>query len=207
LRASLYGFLDKCVIIDSEGRPQAFKPNKSRVANVLDALQAVTNLSSTIAAPAWLGQVPDLDPHDIIACQNGLLHLPTLNLLQHSPLFFAHNALDFAYDAAAPRPAQWINFLCELWPNDPESIETLQEIFGPFLTTDTRQQKAFCSSGRNDPAKARWPACWSLWLADAMQYRRPLRALANALGWSRSSESWSRSSTTRVSARKPISTP
>jgi hypothetical protein len=84
LRANLYDFLDQCVILDKENRAQPFKPNKSRIANILDGLQAAANLPSTIVAPAWLDQV-DLDPEDIIACTNGLLHLPSLDLLPHTP--------------------------------------------------------------------------------------------------------------------------
>lgn len=147
LRASLYGFLDQCAARDDKDKePKPFRPNKSRVANVVDGLQAAANLSSTIAAPAWLDQAPDLDPRDIIACQNGLLHLPTLALLPHTPLFFVHNAIEFAYEADASAP-QWLDFLCQLWPNDPESIDTLQEIFGLCLTADTRHQKAFLLIG------------------------------------------------------------
>ena len=44
-----------------------------------------------------------------------------------------------------PEPSQWLDFLDQLWPGDPESIATLQEIFGYCLTPDTRQQKAFLS--------------------------------------------------------------
>jgi putative DNA primase/helicase len=62
-------------------------------------------------------------------------------------LFFVHNALDFAYEAAAPSPRQWLEFLSHLWPNDPQSIDTLQEIFGLCLTGDTRHQKAFLLIG------------------------------------------------------------
>jgi putative DNA primase/helicase len=147
LRAQLYEFLDQCVTLDTKREAHPFKPNKSRVTNILDGLQAAANLPATVSAPVWLDQAPDLAPADIIPCTNGLLHLPTRKLLPHTPLFFIHNALDFAYEATAPVPGQWIEFLSQLWPNDPESIETLQEIFGLCLTADTRQQKAFLLIG------------------------------------------------------------
>jgi putative DNA primase/helicase len=67
-------------------------------------------------------------------------------LLPHTPLFFAHNAIEFAYEADASA-CQWLDFLCQLWPNDPESIDTLQEVFGLCLTADTRHQKAFLLIG------------------------------------------------------------
>jgi putative DNA primase/helicase len=148
LRAELYRFLDQCVAIDREDKkPRPFKPNKSRVANIVDALQAAAILPGSIAAPAWLEQAPDLDPADIIPCANGLLHLPTLDLLPSTPLFFSHNALDYDYDRRAPPPAHWLEFLAQLWPDDQGSIGTLQEIFGLCLTADTRHQKAFLLIG------------------------------------------------------------
>jgi putative DNA primase/helicase len=147
LRSRLYAFLDGCVTLDEKLKPHPFKPNKSRVANVIDGLQAAANLPTTISAPAWLDHVPDLDPSDIIACSNGLLHLPTLQLLPHSPLFFTYNALEFGYAPSASAPSEWLKFLAELWPGDPESIAALQEIFGLCLTGDTRHQKAFLVVG------------------------------------------------------------
>jgi putative DNA primase/helicase len=38
-------------------------------------------------------------------------------------------------------------FLRQLWPDDPASIETLQEVFGYALVADTSQQKAFLLVG------------------------------------------------------------
>jgi putative DNA primase/helicase len=147
LRARLYAFLDQCVTIDKEGKQHPFKPNKSRVANIVDGLQAAANLLSTISASAWLVDAPDLDPSDIIVCGNGLLHLPTLDLLPHTPLFFTNNALEFGYEPNAPAPQGWLKFLDALWPDDQESIDTMQEIFGLCLTGDTRHQKAFLVIG------------------------------------------------------------
>jgi putative DNA primase/helicase len=118
------------------------------VGNVLDALRAASHLDEKIAAPAWLDQVTtDLPAEEIIACNNGLLHLPTLTLLRHSPDFFTHNALDFVFDRDAPEPRQWLAFLDQLWPDDRSSIDTLQEIFGLAVTADTRHQKAFLIVG------------------------------------------------------------
>src|SRR5262245_16309554 len=53
----------------------------------------------------------------------------------------------FAYDPKAPQPAEWLEFLGTLWPDDNEGISTLQEIFGYFLSGDLRQQKLFLLVG------------------------------------------------------------
>ena len=138
IRAEVYDFLEKAQ--RPNGKP--FQPTSHKVNNVLDALRAESNVSSTtVAPPAWLEYTPDLPPHEIIACSNGLLHLPTRELMPATPAFFSHNAVDFAFDPKAPSPCRWLTFLDELWSQDQESKDTLQELFGYFLTSDTRQQK------------------------------------------------------------------
>jgi putative DNA primase/helicase len=146
LRSDLYAFLDRCMA-PQNGTLEPFKPNKSRVANIVDALQAAANLPKSVSAPAWLEQTPDLDPTDIIPCDNGLLHLPTRRIFPLSPVFFTHNALEFSFTSDAPEPTQWLDFLKQLWPGDQQSIDTLQEFFGLCLTPDTRHQKAFLLIG------------------------------------------------------------
>jgi putative DNA primase/helicase len=61
--------------------------------------------------------------------------------------FFSLNALPFDYNPDAPAPAEWLTFLKQLWPEDRDTINTLQEIFGLSLTGDTRHQKAFLLVG------------------------------------------------------------
>lgn len=147
LRAELYGFLDGAVQPATEGKVAPFNPNKSKVNDVLDALAAAATLPASVHMPAWLGQSADLPADEIIACGNGLLHLPSGELLSHTPEFFTGNALDFDYAPTTPPPALWLRFLAELWPDDSEAIATLQEISGYLLTADTRQQKTFLIVG------------------------------------------------------------
>ena len=146
LRARLYAFLDKCQI-EAKGGACPVKPNASMVAGLLDALRAAAYLDATIAPQAWLDGADGPPAHEIVACANGLLHLPTLRVLPHTSSFFNLTALDYAYERDAPPPQQWLAFLHQLWPDDPESIATLQQFVGYLLTTDTSQQKAFLIVG------------------------------------------------------------
>lgn len=86
-------------------------------------------------------------PTELVACANGLLHLPTRELMPHTPEFFGLNALDFDYHLGAAQPDQWLKFLNQIWPDDQHSIEMLQELFGLLLTGDTSYQKAFLLVG------------------------------------------------------------
>jgi putative DNA primase/helicase len=117
------------------------------VGDHVDALRAVSHLNDTIETPAWLSEEPtDMPADEMVSLQNGLLHLPSKSLLKHTPAFFTYNTLPFDYQPGAQAP-QWLKFLEQLWPNDQESIDTLQEIFGLCLTKNTEFQKIFLVLG------------------------------------------------------------
>jgi len=124
------------------GELVSFRPNKVVVTNVVDALTAVAMSSHEVRIPSWLeGSTSNVPADEILACKNVLLHLPTQQTIQHTPLFFGGAALEFDYDPNAPDPLNWLEFLNQLWPEDSASIGTLQEWFGYCLSMDTRQQK------------------------------------------------------------------
>ena len=70
-----------------------------------------------------------------------------MQLLGHDPDYFATSALPVAFDPFAPEPTEWLGFLRSVWGDDAEAIATLQEAFGYWLTSDTRQQKIFLLVG------------------------------------------------------------
>lgn len=147
LRSMLYGWLEGAYWFDDEGRPRPWQPNRGHVENILDAVRAVAHLPKDVQAPAWLGEPGPHPAHELISCRNGLLHVPTRTLLPHDPRLFATWALPFDYDPNAPAPAQWLTFLQQLWEDDQEAIDTLQEWFGYTLTPDTSLQKALLIVG------------------------------------------------------------
>jgi P4 family phage/plasmid primase-like protien len=92
-------------------------------------------------APIWLTYFTRPLAVELLACANGLLHLPTGRLHPHDEELFALNAVDYDYEPRAPAPSAWLAFLYDLFGDDLESVETLQELFGYFLLPDTRQEK------------------------------------------------------------------
>jgi putative DNA primase/helicase len=146
IRADIWQFLDTTFCIVDE-KPKPFNPNRTRVANVLEGVAAEAQLATDQTAPVWLDARHATPPGELIAAANGLLHLPSRKLLTHTPALFAMNALAFNYDPNAQAPLEWLNFLNSLWPDDKESIGTLQEIFGLLLTGETRHQKMFLIVG------------------------------------------------------------
>lgn len=149
LRASAYAWSEHGWYTDEQtGTPKPFAPTARKVSDILDALAAISVIPSGTVIPSWLaGSVPH-PAIEIIACSNGLLHWPTRVLLGHTPRHYSHHAIPFAFDPAAPPPKEWLKFLADLWGEDIEQIQTLQEVIGYLLSGDTSQQKIFLIVGR-----------------------------------------------------------
>jgi putative DNA primase/helicase len=144
LRARIYNFFagkqyEHVTKNDRELRP--FDPTTRKIADLVDALKAYTHVSQQVAAPAWLDGSHTIAATELISLENGLLHIPTRTLFDHTPDFYTSWSLPYSYDEKAPKPARWLAFLDELWPDDNETRDALQEWFGYLLSGDTRQQK------------------------------------------------------------------
>jgi putative DNA primase/helicase len=149
VRADLYRWLEpakywKDTKDGSELAP--FEPTRNKVANLVEALQAVAHLDAAITPPGWL-EPHDLPASEVVAMENGVLHVPSRTLLPHSPALFVHHSLPFGYVPDAPEPERWHRFMDELWGDDFEAIDTLAEVMGYVLSGDTRQQKLFMLVG------------------------------------------------------------
>ncbi len=146
IRGDLWTFLAKKQTRDSKNKIVPFAPNRDCIGNVIEALAAQAQLHGNVTFPFWDVEAP-FPADEILSCTNGLLHLPTRRLLAHTPLFRNMFGLNYAFDPNAPKPTRWLKFLSELWPNDPQSIGTLQELFGLLLTSDCSFQKVFLLIG------------------------------------------------------------
>lgn len=142
VQAAIWRYLDGAKRYGKEGEKIDFQPNRGEVENVAAAFRAVCNLPGHVEAPAWLedqGDVPAAG--EFLAVQNGLLHLASGDVYPPTPTYFCLNSTGIKYSADAPEPTEWLRFLNLIWPSDPRSIETLQDIFGYLLSTDTSHQK------------------------------------------------------------------
>jgi putative DNA primase/helicase len=127
----------------STGKPPVLKPvTTALVGNVKQALRSKVAIAWEEDAPCWIGDGSwtDRDPLEIVAANNVLVHLPTLETLPHTPRLFTPYVLEYPWIPDVPMPARWIKFLSELWPKDPQSVRQLQKWFGLALTLETRYQ-------------------------------------------------------------------
>jgi putative DNA primase/helicase len=126
IRNRAYEFTELAVYPTLSGL-EPWRPNRSKIGNLLDALAAVCPLDERIGQPAW---IDGRKTGPVVATATYLLDLHSRRQLPRSALFFNVTAVPFAYDEAAPTPAAWLTFLDALWPDDPDSIAALQEFFG-----------------------------------------------------------------------------
>lgn len=139
VRAVVYQFL--------ESEAPEFHPNQARVTQVVDALKSEAHILSRMSPPCWLSGAALAPAEELVSCSSGLLHLPSRTLHPPTPRYFNLNALPVPYDPNAAAPLAWLAFLRTVWPDDPEAIAVLQELFGYLLTPDTGQQKLFLIVG------------------------------------------------------------
>jgi putative DNA primase/helicase len=131
VRGLLYTFTEHATYLDHKGNVRAWAPTRRKIGDLAEALSAVTLLANDVDQPCWLD---NRSTGTMVALYNGLLDLDQRQLLPHTPQFFNVTAVPFAYDARAPEPVQWMGFLRELWPQEPEAIDLLGEWFGYVIS-------------------------------------------------------------------------
>lgn len=148
MAAKVWDYLGSARQSVGKKKTTSFGVNRARSGDVLGALEAAAHLdSSSNVMPCWLDGASGDDPKDLLVMTNGILHMPTRTLSTHNPRLFSTTILPFAYEPDAGPPKEWLRFMNDLFGDDVESIETLQEIFGYMLTCDTSQQKIFMVVG------------------------------------------------------------
>jgi putative DNA primase/helicase len=126
VRSLLYKFTENAIyLIGNKTAPWA--PNRRKISDLLEALAAICILPASVDQPSWLD---DTKVGVIVAVDNGLLDVGQRHLLPHTPNFFNQTAVPFDYDPATPPAMDWLAFLAELWPDEPDAVAVLGEWFG-----------------------------------------------------------------------------
>lgn len=149
VRKAIYQFLEQAKTVDADGNESSFRPDKTKVDKVMDALRAEALIARGLHMPFWLGTHDGSQwPHnETIACQNGIVNLSSGAIVDHTPLYFNSTALSVIYDACAAPPSRWFEFLHSQWAPGSAEILTLQQMMGLLLTRETRFQKIFILLG------------------------------------------------------------
>jgi putative DNA primase/helicase len=143
LIADMYGWLRHAKYWKKKGDAielEDFAPTRHKMADLVDALKALTHLDASETPPLWLGDAM-WPAGEIVPMGNGLLHLPTRSLMAHTPMYFSPHVLPFDFEPSAGPPDRWLRFLDELWEDDEESKRCLAEVMGYVLAGGTSLQK------------------------------------------------------------------
>ncbi len=150
VRSQLWRWLESACYANAKGEICPFEPTKYKITNVIEALKAIGHVPESVQPPVWLdasGTITPINAGEIITVENGIFEFGSRTLQPHTPELFSLHCLPFAYDSDAPEPGRWLRFLDEIWGDDVESKQAIQEIFGYTLSDDTSQQKMFLVVG------------------------------------------------------------
>jgi putative DNA primase/helicase len=140
LRAEVYEFL-------SQANGGKFDPGPKHVNAAIDAIKARILLPSEVEVGTWLGDEPAPWGNElVICCKNGVVQLSDGKLWPHDARLFVLNVIETEYHLEAQAP-RWEQFLDELWRDDRDTRNALQEFFGLVLTDETKFQKGFIVVG------------------------------------------------------------
>jgi putative DNA primase/helicase len=139
IRGHVYRFLDGAHVWEGAQKYARFKPSKRHVDALLDALRSCLALPAENVPPMWLDG--DEPAHDWIAFRDGIVNVHTLERRPPTHRLWSHAALDFDWRPEAECPT-WERFTNDLFPDDVESVEFLEEFMGYCMTGDTKFEKA-----------------------------------------------------------------
>lgn len=175
---------------DAKGKPPtARKVSGQLINNTIEHLSAMTHVNPDTVLPSWLNNRPaGFDQRESVVAKNGIVNLRKFvsgdpeYLTAPTPDYFSTNCLPFNFDPDAGDPLEWLRFLNDLWPNDPESIQCLQEWMGLLLVPDTRHQKILMMVGPRRSGKGTIASVIQALVGEANAAAPTLAGLATQFG-------------------------
>jgi putative DNA primase/helicase len=145
VRSILYRFTEHAVYRGARTFVR-WSPNRKRIGDLIDALTGICLLPNEIDQPSWLDGEAGSDS-TIVSVKNGLLDVGSRRLLPHTPQYFNQTSVPFEYDPNVPEPRRWLDFLAELWADQPDAIDVLGEWFGYVISGRTDLHKIMLMVG------------------------------------------------------------
>jgi putative DNA primase/helicase len=138
VRDELYDMLADAQYADARGNPLPWKPTENKLNQVIDAMRGLTKVPAEAQPPCWIDG--SHDSRTVIPCANGLLRISDRKLMTFNAAYFNLFAVPYRFDSEADYP-RWRRFLTEVFGDDVESIELLQDWFYYVLTVRTDLHK------------------------------------------------------------------
>jgi len=138
MRGLVYGFLDGARKWTGQNQTVRFQPTPRHVNEVLDCLKTGLALGVEFQPPMWIDT--GASGTDWIVFRNGIVNVLTGEIRTLSHRFWAHSALRFDWKPDAPC-STWDSFLQDLFSDDDESKQAIEELIGYCMTEETKFQK------------------------------------------------------------------
>lgn len=129
-----------------------------RIKSVLTALSERKEIATTP------DQFNREEESDVIACQNGILDLPSGKLVESDPKYRLTHLLGTPFDSSARCPT-WDYFVSSCMGEDLKLVKYLQKITGYFLSGRTHLQCVFVAFGKSGTGKSVYLSVMSKLLA------------------------------------------
>lgn len=153
IRSKLYHRMDNEMtlkIIDEEWKPVRWAPAPAKIGALLESVRAI-NVRDDLPEPnTWQGPPEYTSKH--VAMGNGIFDIELKEMRPHTPRYFNTWSLPFDYDPEAECP-QWMAFLEDVFEGDPESIRTLRQFLGMFISGRTDLEKILALIGPSRSGK------------------------------------------------------
>jgi putative DNA primase/helicase len=134
-------FLDNARARSDEGGTVKFKPTTRDLSSLVTFSRSCTGLDDRTTPPRWLDDRPSPRPENLLAFQNCLVDVTAGETHPHDPRLWMHDGVDFNYDPDARCP-HWEDFLAELFPDDVDARQMIEEELGYGMTIDNQFEKA-----------------------------------------------------------------
>lgn len=128
-------------------------PTTGKLNNLVEPLRIETRIPRNFNAPMIVNgrSVPRPAP-GIIAMNNGLFNLETSEISPATAQVFTTWSLPFDYDENATCP-RWEKFIEETYAHDPAAVNTIQELFGYFVSGSSDRQIGWLLLGPSGSGK------------------------------------------------------
>jgi len=140
IRSKLYHRMDNeytlKLLTDGDTGQQVWKPVRwapapAKIGALLESVRAINSRDDLPDPNTWQGP-PEFDTKHV-AMANGIFDIDNKTMREHTPRYFNTWSLPFEYDPDAKCP-QWIEFLEDVFEGDPDSIRTLRQFMGYFIS-------------------------------------------------------------------------
>ncbi|AVR57200.1 DNA primase/helicase [Microbacterium phage Kieran] len=134
-----------------------FAANAWRYKQIVETSRGIDSVLKELKSlPGIRAELADFDRHPhLLAVRNGVVDLKTGSLLPHDPSLLLTRRIDLDYRKAAPAP-RWMQFLHEVFPDQPEMPGYMQRVVGYGVTGETDEQVFIVNYGTGANGKSIW---------------------------------------------------